>query len=397
MINTLWPSPLRRDLLIGIGATVAARPGIAFACHERDHPPCHTAALLSMTGATAQIGQDAAAGIHAMVNQLQQTDSQRRGHLNVVIIDSASDPKVAVTEIERLMSGGSPPSAIIAVNFSVPPSQLARIGLKFNTPFIFIPTYASGPASEWVFRLSPSMARIAAGVIGYLEAAGVQRDQPVNIVNTASFAGRGAEFADSLAATGRRVGVRVTLLAEASGRFTVLETEVLGAVRNSAWIVSAPVADWEVTVQAIRRKQDAAPIMIDAGINDPVPFLRAIGAQNVVVLSPFDPELVDRRPLARTINERVVRDIGHPLTPAAAITATAVQVLAEAVVAAKVRDDDYGEATRDSLRAVSLEASELILPWQGIRFNSTLQNEGARVVALGVRENRIVTVWRAVE
>jgi hypothetical protein len=61
-------------------------------------------------------------------------------------------------------------------------------------------------------------------------------------------------------------------------------------------------------------------------------------------------------------------------------------------VTASVRGDAFGEATRDSLRAVSLPANELILPWEGVSFDATLQNRNARAVALGLREGRIVTV-----
>ena len=153
-----------------------------------------------------------------------------------------------------------------------------------------------------------------------------------------------------------------------------------------------PLPGPPVIAEVIRRIQDEAPIVIDAGIFDPAPILRTVNARNVVAVSPFAPELVDRRALAGAIARRVRETTGSDLSPAGAIAATAVQVLAQAVVTANVRGDAFGEATRESLRAVSVAGSELILPWEGVSFDATFQNRNARAVALGLREGRIVTV-----
>jgi branched-chain amino acid transport system substrate-binding protein len=385
------PALHRRKLLVGLGALAAARPGVALACHERDHPPCHAAALVSLTGPFAPIGQQAAAGIRAMGDQLQQTDPQARGHLGMIMIDSAGRPDVASAELRRLMASGVPPAAVIVAD-ALPLPLLDQLGTQLKIPLISILTYTSGAPSEWVCRLSPNTVQIANAMVRYLAAAPGQRGQPVNIVSAAANAGRVAEFVDVLAAAGKRVDVRVTLPDPFMRDFTVLEPDIRRSVKNSGWIVSSPFANSPAIAEVIRRSQDEAPIVIDAGIVDPVPILRTANALNVVTLSPFAPDQVDRRPLAGAIARRVRETTGSDLAPAGAIAATAVQVLAQAVVTANVRGDAYGEATRDALRAVSLPGSELIVPWEGVSFDASFQNRNARAVALGLRGDRVVTV-----
>jgi ABC-type branched-subunit amino acid transport system substrate-binding protein len=381
----------RRELLLGFGAIAAARPGLAFACHERDHPPCHAAALVSSTGPYAPIFRQAAAGIRAMSDQLRETDPQSRGHLGIIIIDSAGRPEVASTELRRLMESGLPPAAVIVAD-ALPPPFLDQLGAQLKIPLISILTFPAGTSSEWVCHLSPNTIQIANAMTRYLDASPGQRGQPVNIVSTAGFTGREVDFVKVLEAAGRRVDVRVTLPDPFLPDFRVLEPEIAKSAKNSSWIISAPLPAPPAIVAAIRRFQDDAPILIDAGILDPASILRTGDARNVVAVSPFAPELVERRPLAGAIAKRVREIAGSDLSPDGAIAATAVQVLAQAVVTAKVSGDAYGEATRDSLRAVSLPGNDLILPWEGVSFDDTFQNRNARAVVLGLRDGRVVTV-----
>jgi branched-chain amino acid transport system substrate-binding protein len=396
MMKPTGPALIRRELLVSLGALAVVGPGVALACHERDHPPCHAAALVSLTGPSAPIFQQAVAAIRAMGEQLQQTDPGARGHLGIIIIDSAGRPEVASTELRRLMTSGIPPAAVIVAD-ALPPRLLDQLGMQSEIPLISILTSGSVTASEWVFHLSPNTIQIANAMVSYLAASPGQRGKSVNIVSAAASAGRVAEFINVVEAAGKRVDVRVRL-AESMPDFAVLEPDIRRSAKNSGWIISAPPPSLPAIVDLIWRTQDEAPIIIDAGLVDPVVILRAVSARNsvsarnVVAVSPFAPELVDRRSLAAAIARQVRETTGSDLSPVGAITATAVQVLAQAVVTASVRGDAYGQATRDSLRAVSLPGNELILPWEGVSFDATFQNSNARAVALGLRENRVITV-----
>jgi branched-chain amino acid transport system substrate-binding protein len=388
-MNLIGPALHRRQLLVGLGGLAIARPNLALACHERDHPPCHAAALVAVTGPLSPVYGQAAAGIRAMSEQLQQADPQSRGHLGIVIVDSASQPDAAMSRLRRLVEEGPAPAAVIVADALAPP-LLEQLGAQLELPMISILSSASRAASQWVFRLSPNAAQTANAMLRYLAGLPEQQRLPVNFVSATTFAPRVADFVNVLEAGGKRVDVRATT--DPFGLDTaVLEPDIRRSVKNSGWIVSAPIQATVAIAQAIRRIQGDAPILVDAGNADPAAILRPLNAQSVVVISAFAPDVADR-PLANDIAARVLKTSGSDLAPAGAIAATAVQVLAQAVVTANVRGNAYGEATRASLREVSLTGKELILPWEGVRFDADLQNGSARAVALGLKEDRIVTV-----
>ena len=385
----------RREVLVGLGGLIAAGSATALACDMPRHPPCHAVALVPLTGPLALIGQEMAAGIRAMGDQLREIDPSSRGHLLIGIVDSLSDPAKTVEGIQRMVGINPAPAAIVAADLLLSAETLSRLANSLKIPFISLVTAPHGSPSEWLCQLPPTAMQAAQGLLGYLKAAGMRSDQPINIVYTTSRTTRASEFATAIRASNITVGLQVNL-ADNSGRdLTPLAADIPRAQKDSAWMVSTPAPAAAPIINLVQQKHGSVPIVVDAGLADPALILRgANAARGLVALSSFSPELIDRRPFLRQINTRVQQVLQRPITPAAALAATAAQVLAEAVVRANVRDNAYAEATRDALRAVSIGANELIMPWESVRFDKeSFQNQGARVVALGLREDRVVTMW----
>jgi ABC-type branched-subunit amino acid transport system substrate-binding protein len=382
----------RRELLIGLGGLITLRPSTAIACHATDHPPCRVLAFVPKSGSQAQLGRAPDAGIRAMVAQLREIDPNGRGRLEVVIIDSESKVEVTINGIRKEMQASKPPAAIIIADLTLPPEAWVGQAAEFKIPFVLLTTGTSKSRSEWICQLAPSATQIARGLLGYL-AANANRE-PINIVTTALRAPRADDFAIAIVAAGSKVGVRVSLPDNLGQDWTTLEAEILKAGKNSAWMVSMPVAAVPRLIEVLRKRFDQqGPIAVDTGLADPNPVLRSADAR-VVALCSFSPELVKNHSPARDIEQRMQKSSDLSLTPAAAVAATATQVLAAAVI--KAQGSDHGTATRDALRAVSIKREELIVPWAGVEFDrETFQNQGARVVALGRRDNQVVTIWSA--
>jgi ABC-type branched-subunit amino acid transport system substrate-binding protein len=393
-MKTSSPHWRRRDVLVGLGGVLAMPSRSAFACHETDHPPCRAVAFVPKSGGLAQFGQELETGIRAMREQLRQIDPNRRGHLDIRIIDTQSSPDATINRLQQEMRVSKPP-AIIMADLLLPPQVLARLAAEFEVPIIVLGTGTTKSSSEWICQLAPSATQIAQGLLGYLAAVG--NKEPVNIVATAARAPRAADFEAAILAAGGKVGVRV-ILGDNSGReLGQLQGELLKAAKNSSWMASIPIAAVPALIEQLRAGSgQPGPIAVDTGLGDPTELLRKAGSGGgVVALSSFSPELIATRPFAREVNARARATSDRPLTPAAAATATATQVLATAAVSASVRDSDYGPATRASLMAVKTRGEELVVAWESVEFDpQTFQNRGARVVALGLREGRIVTVWR---
>jgi hypothetical protein len=81
-----------------------------------------------------------------------------------------------------------------------------------------------------------------------------------------------------------------------------------------------------------------------------------------------------------------------------AFAATAWQALAEALLRAGIErnDSEAAESAKicSAIAAVRIERSALLLPWDGLSFDSATNGvDGARVVALGRRGDSIATIW----
>jgi hypothetical protein len=239
------------------------------------------------------------------------------------------------------------PSAIIAADLIVPVEVLSQVASEAKIPFVLFVRGDPARPSEWMCRLGPTTAQVATGVRGYLVSAGLKSGEAVNIVHTISRGERADQLAVAISASGFTATGRVVLSDTAPLQTDILSREIAKPGKASAWLVTVPTRFIDPIVGAIRNSQAGVPLVVDGGLNDPAPILRQASAKDVVVLSSISPELVNQRPLARAIEARLRENINQPLTPSSALAATATQVLAQAVVAAKVEGEAYGAATRE--------------------------------------------------
>jgi ABC-type branched-subunit amino acid transport system substrate-binding protein len=330
-----------------------------------------------------------------MQDHFHQTDPERRGNLEFVIVDSAGGPQAAVSHVNQLLTSRDPPAAVITADPALPLTLLAELGVRYRTTFITVLSYPPSPSSEWVCQVAPGPTQISAAIVGYLSTPRANRNAAVNIVSTAPGAARAAVFVDALATAGTPAAARIILPDPSGADLGPVQAAVRASQPNTTWVIWVPISAAPAIAEAILAVQPQAQIVIDAGTGNAADLLRAINARNLVVISPFAPALLGQRPLARDIDRRVREISGEPLAPIGAVTATAAQILAQAAVTATVSGTNYGEATRDSLRRVSIPAEELIVPWGAVAFDAQFQNQGARAVALALSDNRIVTVWPA--
>jgi ABC-type branched-subunit amino acid transport system substrate-binding protein len=390
-VSGLRSGPNRRELVIALGSLAAARASAALACHAPGHGACHVGAFVPATGPLSEIGQQAQAGIRAMLDQLRHADPKARGNLEIIIIDSQGNRASANDSLMRVISSDKRPSAIIAADPVMPVEALSELGDRFQTPFISVFSYPPRVSSQWVFCIAPDATQVAAALPVALKAAGARLDQPFNLVYTRFAAPRADAFARAVAEGGGTIGVRIELTNPLDADLTAQMMEARKAAKGSAWVVSVPTPVVALVIKRLHEFQDIVPIVIDGGISNPTAILSSGPSTNVLVLSSFYPD--PPNPLAVGVYAGIRQIVNGPAAPAGVLAATATQVLAQAVVTAEEKGDAYGIATRDSLRRVSLAAADLIVPWEGVAFDpETLQNREARVVPLGLRGDRVVVV-----
>jgi branched-chain amino acid transport system substrate-binding protein len=94
---------------------------------------------------------------------------------------------------------------------------------------------------------------------------------------------------------------------------------------------------------------------------------------------------------ARKINERFKAKYGVEMNGNAAIAYQAIIVVAEALEIAKSTER---EAVRDAMTKVNLKPGPtIILPYKGLKFDSTGQNDEAQLLITQMIDGKFVTVW----
>jgi branched-chain amino acid transport system substrate-binding protein len=115
-----------------------------------------------------------------------------------------------------------------------------------------------------------------------------------------------------------------------------------------------------------------------------------LGAGDVVLrATSWSAELAHRNPVGKAVTALYERTFGSPMTNEAANSFTATITLAAAIDAAGSREP---ATIRGALRQISMPATQMIMPWNGIRFNANGQNQ----LAAGVVEGRDRSGFRVI-
>ncbi len=130
----------------------------------------------------------------------------------------------------------------------------------------------------------------------------------------------------------------------------------------------------------------------NAGYTDPS-FLESMGkdAEGVITRSPFNTDLADRIPLIGKINALFKKNSGgRDLSDVPARAFTGFIALAEAINRAGSTDP---EKIRQALTETNIPASQLIVPYKGIKFGADGQNELTRGILMQVQNGKYCTVY----
>jgi branched-chain amino acid transport system substrate-binding protein len=198
--------------------------------------------------------------------------------------------------------------------------------------------------------------------------------------------------------------VRLRELADRAGYAVVRQIELgrtTAARREQARLLSASACDVVLAVAGAGESvQGIAEITGEMTGRTPVigvgpAFLalrqRDIGSSAQVRSGPavlrtasWSAEFSRRSPVARPVAELYNRQFGTPMTPDAALAFTATLAVAAAVDSA---GSTQPSAIRAALRKLSMPATQMIMPWSGIRFDANGQNQLAAAVVEGLDGN----------
>lgn len=166
------------------------------------------------------------------------------------------------------------------------------------------------------------------------------------------------------------------------------------AANPDALFVLSYIADSKLLAQAFKDLGYLPPAVLGygAGFSDPALVDGAELASNAtgfIRRTSWSPEIADRNPTAKKIADMFQQKYGQPMTENSARSFTATMTLAMAINDARSTDP---EKIRSALQNINIPGRDLIMPWDGVKFDDNHQNSGAR----GVLEQFIGGKWKVI-
>jgi len=368
-------------------------------------------AIFPLAGVSDKSGYDAMAAIEVAANIVDVPHKgleslplgAGRGLPNLGNADLAvaftyhqGNPSVATSQVLRLaeqnhvaalIGGGEGPAILAAA------TEAERHGVPFLVPDATDPKL-NGRGFGWVFRTTPLAADIDKAYVQFLtqvKAAGTQIDRVVLVAgNDAS----GSAWAQALGDALRAAGLAADTVTYApNGIDLSASVTALRDKHPDAVIFACNAADASLFVKTMKTLDYKPPILIgdDSGFSDPG-FVAADAnlAQGLIDRSVWSIGKEDSP--AAIVNALYKVKTGHDLDDRSGRVLQGFLVLADAVNRAGSTDP---AAIQRALRDTDLKPEQLIVGYDGVKFDASGQNTLAATYLTQLQGKQYVTVWPA--
>lgn len=318
--------------------------------------------------------------------------------LKLVFGDHQTNPQVGATEAERLITQEHV-VALVGCFLSNVTATASQVAERYGIPFL---NGSSSSATltqrgfKWFFRTTPHDELFVANFFEFFKE--LEKKKGIRIKTLALFNENtlwGAETARLEARLADEQGYAVTEKIMYPAKTTEMTAEVqrLKAADPDVVLQSSYLGDALLSMKTYK-EQGFTPRMLlanDSGFID-TEFLRTLGrdADDVLSRDVWSLDLGDRFPLIRQVNDLMRQRNNIDFTGNSAREFTAVAVIADAINRAGSTDP---EAIRQALTATDIPGQGTIMPWKGIRFDTTGQNVLGSGIIVQVQNGRYVTVW----
>ncbi len=312
--------------------------------------------------------------------------------------DHAGDPQTGATETERLITDEGV-VAMTGAYFSSVTTTASERAERLGVPFLNGSSSSTALTEEreldYFFRTGPSDKTFAITFFDFLQ--DLEERDGTELRNV-SLLWENTAFGTDAAKVTRE-------LAEEFGFNVVADishgNEVADISPEAQQIMSAEpdvIFQASYTPEAILFTQAwdvndyAAPTLaFGAGFSDNA-FFEAVGDRGdfVIARAAWSAQSVSDKPAAAAVAAMYEERFGVPMDENSARTFTGALTLFNAINEAGTTDAD---AIRDAIAATDLNADETIMPWAGIKFGPTGQNDLARGIILQRIDDEYQVVW----
>ncbi len=322
--------------------------------------------------------------------------------LQAIYRDSGSDPVQAARSVEELVAnervkaviGGYTSAETAAISEQTEMMRLPLLNCTATAPIL------TQRGLQWFFRLTPDDALFAQNYFQFLGE--LQENWPGSVPRRLVLVYENGLWGTGVAQAQRRLAkkYRYEIVAEVpyNAKEPSLEKELAASRRyleSQTLIVQASYErDAILLMQGYKARhiQPAAILAMDAGFISPG-FIGALGSEAEHVLSRevWAKDIAARRPLAAMVNNLFRQRYGKDMTGNSARSFTGTLVLADALNRAASLTP---RAIREALLQTDVPAEQLILPWQGVKFEpETGQNILGGGIIVQIQQGEYRTVW----
>lgn len=405
----LWRA-LRLGALIGIVLLSACSKDAA---HAPATGAIRIGALYPLSGPDASTGEDLKAGLELAVEIINnhyelplplagETGLPRQAgrKIELVFRDTQSDPTMASKGVDELASREKVVAVIGCYHSSVTAlasEQAEMMRIPFLNPESTSPVLIQR-GLRWFFRTTPDDRMFSHNFFEFLNEMRdkrlLSRACPLVLVYENGLWGTNVAQAQQRLAWQYDYRIALEVPYRAAAESFEPELEKIEPIMPAVVLQASYVRDALAFMKGYRsrRAQPLAILAMDSGFVSPE-FIPTLGAdaENVLSREVWAVDLAEKKPLIKEVNDLFRRRYHHDMTGNSARSFTCLMVIAEALNRAQGLSP---EAVRKALLQTDLSSDQLIMPWDGIRFDpETGQNTLGKGIIVQVQQGRYVTVW----
>jgi branched-chain amino acid transport system substrate-binding protein len=392
-------------------AAAACGLGLALAAHAQQE--VRIGVIYPLTGPAASVGgelrealelaadivNNGAPGIPDLpLSQGKGLPNLKGAKIKLVFADHQANPQTGATEAERLITQEKVVAIVGAYNSAVTATASAvaeRAGIPFLNP-------ESSSASltqrhfKWFFRTTPHddlFVRNAFEFLAELQAKkGIKPGRIASLNENGLWGSETTKLQAKLAPDFKFDLVKQISYPAKSTQLTS-EVQSLKAANPNLVLQSSYTADAILSMKTYK-ELGFTPDMIlanDSGFSD-TEFIKTLGkdADYVISREVWALDLARTKPLIKQVNDLFRSRYKTDFTGNSSRTFTGLMVLADAINRAGSTDP---EAIRKALAATDIPGKNLIMPWNGVKFDAAGQNTLGQGILVQIIDGKYNTVW----
>lgn len=318
--------------------------------------------------------------------------------VRLIFSDHQGKPEIGQAEAERMITQEKV-HALVCCWHSVVTATASQVAERHGVPFLN-PESSSPPLTargfKWFFRTSPHDGHFTQVMFDFFRDFEQKRGVKLRTLGlTYEDTTFGADSGKVQKELAKKHGYDVVVDIQYRSRSTSLQTEVqrLKAANPDVWMPTSYQTDAILFVRTAK-ELDYNPKMImaqNAGHISP-DFIAAVGkdAEGTLTRAPFATDLIVKRPVAVALNAIYAKRAGKDLYDFPARAFTGMMTLLDALNRAGSTDP---EAIRKALVATSIVGDQLIMTWDGIKFDETGQNTLVKGIILQLQGGKYHTIY----